>query len=267
MCVIVVKPKGVKMPSKNVLRRCHKRNDDGAGFAIKRRGEIIISKGFFKFGTLMQRLGSHRITEDDELLIHFRISTSGEINWACSHPFPVSTDMVELKKDENKTDFAVAHNGVIREYNHSKVVSDTMLFIQDMVAKPEIKDNLYESNAIRSLLKEFIGSSKLAFLHKDKGLLMIGNFQEHEGCFFSNDSYKKHRVVTTYRHVGGAVNYNVTTGKYERNDKSIKRFNSSKGNYCDACNRYGGRITWHNGYQGFLCSDCIVYRDQYGLHI
>ena len=48
MCIILIKEKGIDVPSKKQLKVCHEKNKDGAGIMLRRNGtkRIILKKGF-----------------------------------------------------------------------------------------------------------------------------------------------------------------------------------------------------------------------------
>jgi hypothetical protein len=66
-----------------------------------------------------------------------------------------------------------------------------------MLARPAIRENLFD-DGIQCLLKEYIGTDKLAILDYEKGLLLIGDFEKDEGCYFSNDGYKRQKFSSIY---------------------------------------------------------------------
>lgn len=76
----------------------------------------------------------NNISKDSALLIHFRKASRGKVNPELTHPFPISNNMEVLKKTFIKTNYAVAHNGTIKEMNKflkkNRELSDTILFIQ-----------------------------------------------------------------------------------------------------------------------------------------
>lgn len=49
MCVILVKERGIELPTKDILESCWKRNPDGAGFMFNDCDKVVIMKGFMTF--------------------------------------------------------------------------------------------------------------------------------------------------------------------------------------------------------------------------
>ena len=49
MCVILYKPKNVKLPKDNILFNCFMNNDDGAGYTYAVNNNVIVKKGFLNY--------------------------------------------------------------------------------------------------------------------------------------------------------------------------------------------------------------------------
>ena len=55
MCIICVKEKGVKLPTKDCFQTMFNRNSDGAGFAyVNADGKTVVKKGFMTFIRLLR---------------------------------------------------------------------------------------------------------------------------------------------------------------------------------------------------------------------
>ena len=194
MCIIIVKPKG-KTIEKELLHYCWKKNNDGGGFAYAENNKIKIYKeleDFEKFWSLYESHVKNPKARNDKtktreelynVLIHFRIGTSGEVNKTNIHPFLV-----------NDT-YAFAHNGIITSIDIpvKSVFSDTYVFNEILRDMPL---HWIKNQSQRILVKNFIGlGSKLAFIDK-KGNYRImredkGDWDtEDTGCWFSNLGYK-----------------------------------------------------------------------------
>ena len=114
MCIIVAKPAGKKLPSKQTLMNCYANNPDGAGFMYADGKTVHIDKGFFDFTDFYDALLSIKDITNTSIVMHFRISTAGSINEACCHPFPVSSNLADLSATEIDNRVCVAHNGIIK---------------------------------------------------------------------------------------------------------------------------------------------------------
>ena len=110
MCIIIHKPAGVKLPSKDILRQCAKRNMDGMGFAMANSNNVMVAKGYFDVEKLVNILTAEPVTARD-LVIHYRLATSGKVGVENCHPFSLDNRMLGVPFCY--TDRAVTHNGVI----------------------------------------------------------------------------------------------------------------------------------------------------------
>lgn len=195
MCIIVYKPTGVKIPSKKILHTCWDNNSDGAGYMFNFNNRVIIKKGFMTFNKFYKSLNSDYKKYDGDnktFIMHFRISTQGGVNKECTHPFPLSKEMSDLRKLQCTTDIGIAHNGIISltsvGYNKQVTYSDTMSFITDYLSLI-IKDrNYYKDPDTISLISKLV-DSKLAIMDGSGTTTLIGTFIEDNGCYYSNASY------------------------------------------------------------------------------
>ena len=72
MCIIVIKPAGIKMPAMSTLENCWYNNNDGAGFMYATGGTVHIEKGFMSLKDLREKGKKWRIEYNN-----FPISTLG----------------------------------------------------------------------------------------------------------------------------------------------------------------------------------------------
>jgi glutamine phosphoribosylpyrophosphate amidotransferase len=185
-----VKEKGVSLPSKSVLETCFQNNPDGAGIMFVRGGKVVIDKGHMKFEDFWRAYRSHKLTKDDTIVFHFRIATAGRIRPANCHPFPISADIKSLTALKFNSDVAMAHNGVIGHGEGD--ISDTMVFVRDVLAEALVRENL-ENPAIIELIEGYIGNSRVVILKADGSLLFYGYdwVKEYDdGMIFSNFSFR-----------------------------------------------------------------------------
>lgn len=187
MCIIAAIGHGVELPAKDILQNCFDNNPDGSGFAYADGSNVSILKGYFDFERFYNDVSSiHRIFNKPAMVLHFRIATSGKINRSCTHPFPLTADVKEMKKDAISTKIAVAHNGIISQYPGTKKLSDTMVFIRDVVSK------IYPfSPGIEKIFDMATQGSKFAFLNHSGGIQLTGKGWIKEGkVYFSNSTYR-----------------------------------------------------------------------------
>lgn len=190
MCVIMYKPKGVAMPAKAVLRECFFSNPDGSGFMYPADGRVVVRKGLMTFDALCHALDKTDLT-DVPLVVHFRIGTQGPNDASNCHPFPVTRNDKALAAKNSKSDVALVHNGIIPLTSQwGQEHSDTYLFVRDYVTGI-IRSVRYwkDLEAVRVL--GLLAKSKLAIMGSDGHVELIGAFEKHAGCYFSNSSYRR----------------------------------------------------------------------------
>ena len=99
MCIIIYKKEGLKV-DKEILKRCFKRNSDGAGIAWKEgKNPWVFKKGIMtweEFEDYNKNLKEEKITK----VIHFRIRTHGDKDEKNTHPFLI-TPVKGVKNIEN----------------------------------------------------------------------------------------------------------------------------------------------------------------------
>ena len=166
MCMAIFQPKD-KIVSKEYCDSFAKSNDDGFGFAfVDNSNKLIINKtiiynDFYKeYVSCCKQYGSK-----SPFLIHFRMGTSGLDNQDNCHPFYV---------DDN---LCVIHNGVFSEFNGDKNLSDTNIFVRDVLK--DIGQDIFTNSAMQALIEDYIGTwNKLVFMNNKKEYII---FNEKEG--------------------------------------------------------------------------------------
>lgn len=203
MCIAILKPEGLSV-TKETLRNCFQNNSDGAGFAIARRGKLIVRKGYFTFDKFWRAYRAETAKDNPVALIHFRIATHGTVNEDNCHPFKVSNDL------------AFIHNGIINISTKSdETKSDTQHFNMGVLQPvyERMGKDMFMLPAMKYLLGTSVDGSKLVFLNR-RGEHSIINESDGvwvEGVWFSNTSYKK-RVYTTSRYYRTNDNYGYNEG-------------------------------------------------------
>lgn len=195
MCIIATKPMGVALPDYDLFRTMWNNNSDGAGFMYVENGAVRIEKGFMKYKHFTKALNkvAQRIdTTKTAMVFHFRITTHGGTKAENTHPFPISDRVGVLSKRKLSTDVGVAHNGIIDCVVPRKGISDTMEYIASQLAPlKRAVPEFYKSKDLMLMVENAI-ESKMAFLASDGSIYTIGEFNEHDGMYFSNYSYEKY---------------------------------------------------------------------------
>ncbi len=192
MCIIAIKPAGVKMPETKIFENCWYNNPDGAGFMFPKNGQVEVRKGFMKlkrFKKAVEQLKKEINVVTTPIIFHFRIGTSGGNIPENTHPFPVSEHLPMLQKIRCRAPLAVAHNGVIDIRPRKKDISDTMEYILSQLAPLyQLKKDFYLLEAGKKLIYNAI-QSKMAFMDAAGRIETVGQFEEDKGILYSNFSY------------------------------------------------------------------------------
>lgn len=195
MCIAILKPADIEIPEQH-LRTSFKNNPHGAGFAYARNGQVIIRKGFMTIEAFLAAY-SAEVHVSDPALLHFRITTRGASDADNCHPF-------KLKHG------ALIHNGTIHKLGSPAGTgrSDTNELAADVIhtlTRPQLE-------ALRPMIEEFIGWSKLALLFDDGEWLIFNEKKgvNFNGAWYSNDGFKEYSTYAGTANRGGAL----TAGGY-----------------------------------------------------
>lgn len=181
------------MPSKDILKQCFSHNNDGAGLMFVNKGKVNIVKGFMtfdKFYDYLMKLDHIHNLKEHALVMHFRISTGGNVDGGNCHPYPISAKEKDLRKEYITCNLGMAHNGIISMYSKKNgVLNDTQQFIMNCVSTLYAMDKeFYKKKKPMDLLEDIAGS-KLCFLDTEENIYYVGSFIEDEGIYYSNSSY------------------------------------------------------------------------------
>lgn len=193
MCVIVIKPSDVQI-SQQTIRNCWTANPHGAGLSYVKNKTVVIEKGFMKVEDLIERV---RFLQKMELIIHFRYATHGLRDAGNCHPFPISTENADLRATKLKTPIALHHNGVIYEVADDKILSDSQVFIRDVLSDYTDEEIECDSTVVRTMMATF---SKFALMFANGKIATVGNFYEYDGMRVSNLNFNRYnyeeKIVT-----------------------------------------------------------------------
>lgn len=214
MCIAIYKPAG-QWAQKANLRQCFKVNKDGAGYTIFKDGQLHTKKGFFDFDTFWESYEKD-VTAADPAFVHFRIATLGSKTADNCHPFWIPGKPIVEGEGDNvvvtETYFGVLmHNGPCLNRTHcggdkAGDRSDSRQFAEDFIGaflREGMPIEILKSDPMKKMIEEFVGFEKVAIMFAD-GSVQIYNESKgnwHEGCWWSNTSYKEY--TSTYS-TGGA---------------------------------------------------------------
>lgn len=229
MCIAIVKPRAATFPTEEIFKECFDSNNDGAGFAVATGKVVHIRKGLMTIEDFLEAFKDERSKyEEPEKLgwfFHFRIGTHGSKDSPIhTHPFPITPDYDPMYELDIEAPLVGMHNGVLSftggsdssssySYLDKEWDSESRSYKKKADAKPQPSDSqeyfakiihpLSQLNpkwmtaeAAHNLIDSTAGSNRLAFMNAQGGWLIHGNFIEHEGCHYSNETFRP-RVVAT----------------------------------------------------------------------
>lgn len=244
MCVIIVKPRGVKLPSRELLRKAYRANDDGFGLAYhpKNAKQVTIIKGAMSFRQTYKIITSVPNPKSCNMILHFRLATEGKICPENCHPYPLSNRVKKLRATQIDCSVAIAHNGMIiteeKEYSiklHKskpleKNLTDTQEFIKSTLSTMGLA---VLNKTVGMLIQEYAGG-KFALLSPSK-LLLLGSFTKDStnGLYYSNTTFKETAVfdASTY----GAYSYSNMENPYAWASPISSGLSYAK---CEICNEW-----------------------------
>ena len=244
MCIIVIKPAGIKLPAIKTIENCWYNNSDGAGLMYAAGGSVHIEKGFMTlkaFKAALKRLEKNINVTNAPMVMHFRITTHGGTSPGNTHPFPITEKLPLLQMTKFKAPLAVAHNGMIDIKPSKKDISDTMEYVVSQLAPLyQLKKDFYRQPAGKKLIYNFI-KSKMVFLDAAGRIETIGDFiTGDDGLLYSNTSYKARTIY---------YNWDIWE------DYSFKWFDS----------KYGKYMTWLTEDDGYILSGGDILPADYYL--
>lgn len=173
MCVIIYKPVGVDIAG-DIFQKAFIANPDGCGLAIKKNEDLYVLKGIMFSSNIEVAMNSlldviKVSLKEVELVIHFRLASSGRVTENLTHPFVLSKnpDLEPLcwyKVQEP----VLFHNGTILSFTkHDRNTSDTRelaIWLGNLISY--CKEDL--SKYIKLILKPFTVTNKFAIVYPGK---------------------------------------------------------------------------------------------------
>lgn len=202
MCIAILNTKKAGRLPKKQIQNSWDNNDMGAGLLWNKGNKLSVFKSY-DYDDYLEKYNELR---DDKsignIVLHFRIATSGYNGEHNLHPFLTNDNL------------GFVHNGVIKGLGN-KSFSDTYEF-NDMLKK--FSHNFLNCDMTKYFISEYIGYSKLVFLdNKDKYTIIneeLGKWSS--GNWYSNDSYKEYKPYVYYG------NQKVAKGADKPVDFSVK---------------------------------------------
>jgi predicted glutamine amidotransferase len=181
LCIAIVTQKGCALTDEQLFRGWTS-NPNGGGFAYIRDGEVRIDKGYMEYNPFQKayRKAVELYANDNPMLVHMRIRTSGTTGPKNTHPFKINGG-------------AMIHNGIMftpagnRVGNKDDARSDTRIFCEDL-------HNILDLDSVKKAatgIHAAIGrGNKLCFLYDNAETFIIGEDMGHwdKGIWYSNSS-------------------------------------------------------------------------------
>lgn len=187
MCIAILNTKKAGRLPKSHIKNSWDNNDMGAGLLWNENNKLSVFKTY-DYDEYISKYNELRDNSNiGNIVLHFRIATSGYKGEHNLHPFLVSDTL------------GFVHNGVIKGLGN-KQFSDTYEF-NDMLKK--FKHNFLACDMSKYLISEYIGYSKLLFLDADDKYTIINEElgKWADGNWYSNDSYKQYNDYSYYGNV------------------------------------------------------------------
>ena len=183
MCVIIVKNKGIEMPTEAEMRLAYEHNPHGWGF-VSSNGLFAHGMYFNEFLSLVRYVGI-----EDACIIHFRIATHGSVKVENCHPFRGRVDGEPVY---------FAHNGIL-PIRARKDMTDSETEFRDTLL-PAMRLFGFGSMMFDQMVARRIHSSKFAFM-KDGKIRVYGRWiKEDNGLLWSNLNHRPWYGYNTYDH-------------------------------------------------------------------
>ena len=218
MCIAILKTKE-GIITDDALRNSFNNNKDGRGIAFTINNQLYYVKGIFDVNTFIETVRKYEKLCDNNMLIHCRISTGGNIDKANCHPHVINNTCVMI------------HNGIIHDLPIEKDNSDTVIYCRDILSKFSTDDLMHNKALHRLIIKDIGSYNKFVFLN-NLGEYTILNEKcgvWDNGVWYSNTSYKP-RTIYKYETASEKKNkYNPNT--LYKNDYSDYDYNDWYSNY------------------------------------
>lgn len=178
MCIAILNKNG-QLPYSH-LENSWKNNNEGGGLLWVQDGALKTYKTY-DFKEFTDMYYSIRTNANiGNIVLHFRIATSGFKNPINLHPFLVNDDL------------GFVHNGIISGLGNADH-SDTYQFNELLQKLPQ---DFITNESIMHFIQEYISSSKLLFLDSDDRYFIVnerfGHWDTTNDNWYSNDSYKQY---------------------------------------------------------------------------
>ena len=194
MCIIIVKKLGQDWPARENVDSACRNNPDGFSMAWNAEGKLKTFRTMSKdaFMAAYDKVTASLNAKDTGLVIHARIATHGS------------------KKVENchcwtGAGISFAHNGVLRDIVPQDDMTDSETFFRRIVLPLYNKMGWAMASYVMNLAAGY--TNKFAIIDRVGNTFLFGNYQNDNGIFYSNASYRWGRCVTPMYGYGYGYGY------------------------------------------------------------
>ena len=176
MCVAILKPKNNTIDDK-IIRKCWETNPDGGGLMYVNNGKIIVKKELEDVESFIRKYHESLPFFQSDVILHFRIGTSGLMNLENTHPHKVNENVY------------MVHNGIIvRCTEVNSKFSDTMKFCKFISNLPS---NFTRNKSMIELITGYIGTDKMIFLNRNGDIKIVNENKGiwKDGNWYSNGNW------------------------------------------------------------------------------
>jgi len=242
MCVAVLKPEKSTIDEKTI-RNCWDTNPDGGGFMYVNNGKIIVKKELFDVENFIKKYRENLPYFKSDVILHFRIGTSGLMNLENTHPHKVNENVY------------MVHNGIIDRCTEiNSKFSDTMKFCNFISHLP---NDFMKNNSLMELITGYIETDKMVFMDNLGNTRIINESLGKwvNGNWYSNLNWKNTGKFYTFN----GVNYLTKKDDTKKYEKEFDLDDESETVcFCIDCDSTIGKYEYHD-YEGY-CYSCYQLR-------
>jgi hypothetical protein len=245
MCLLVLKPAGIRLPTSEEIHRAWTRNKDGGGFSFRDKdGTLSMCKGIFCVQSMVLSMEKFLCVER-EAVIHLRYSThKGDKTKNC-HPHRIGDGGMGV----------CSHNGII-DIDHRSGESDTRSYVRQIITPLMTDLGGRITPALALVLGRDIGRGNKLVITPQEGVSVIVNEDEgvwQDGLWWSNRSAFASAPVSLPPPPRDSVSsiWNTYTPPSEADGGERDKMRCSE---CEQLRHYTS-IRWRGG-RG-LCVDCV----------
>jgi len=193
MCVLIYAEK--RKVNENEFKNCFKDNSDGFGMAWRSNNKVYFKKGLMEVEEAWKFYNESVV--DNGHILHFRKKSTGTISDKLTHPFIISKEsplLLDGEIVEDKTTKGLLfQNGTLTDWEDYKM---TYLISSGEEVTDELSDTRMMAIIIAKTGRHILNHLPGKFIVYNKECTYIfGDYEEVDGVWFSNSSYKD-RVVS-----------------------------------------------------------------------